>query len=198
MKKTVLALVTLICLSTAVNAQTGSILLYGNIGFNTNSNGGVNDAINASGPGSKGSFYINPGVGYQFNKAWTAGVEGGYNYADNGTYITKDYSAGAFLRYSQHIAGVFSAYEQLGLGYQGASEATGTINGIETQKFTGFYAHIIPTIYADIKNGFGLNFSVGGLEYSSFKPTGGQTSSTFGLTFGKQPTIGLSKNFGGK
>jgi hypothetical protein len=193
MKKTVLALVTLVCLTTAATAQKGSILLYGNVGFNTNSNGGDQGANgNVNNVASTGSFSINPGIGYQLNSAWTVGVEGGYNYADNGVEgISKTYKAGAFLRDAQHLAGIFSIYEQLGIGYQGATDAFGT-------KASGFYATVTPAIYADVKNGFGLNFSVGGLGYSSLGVSGQPTGSTFGLTFGKTLSIGLSKNFGGK
>jgi hypothetical protein len=192
MKKTVLALITFICLTTAVNAQTGSILLYGNVGFNTNSNGG-NDNGSGIDAASKGSFYINPGVGYQFNNAWTVGVEGGYNYYDMTISIERDYSAGGFLRYAKPIMGIFSAYAQLGIGYQGQTIDQDSLSSTGS----GFYAKITPAIYANIKNSFGLNFSVGGLGYSSLSNSG-VTKSTFGLTFGKELSIGLSKNFGGK
>ncbi len=195
MKKTVLALVTLVCLTTAATAQKGSILLYGNVGFNTNSNGGDGLSSNPINQANVGSFSINPGVGYQLNSAWTVGVEGGYNYTDNGSEIVKASKAGAFVRNAQHLAGIFSIYEQLGVGYQGISEN----DGFATAKASGFYANITPAIYADVKNGFGLNFSVGGLGYSSIKWDGASTTgSTFGLTFGKTLSIGLSKNFGGK
>jgi hypothetical protein len=191
MKKTVMALLTIVCLNAAVNAQTGSILLYGNLGFSANKNGGVIDNINQQ--SGVGSFSFNPGIGYQFNNSWTVGVEGGYNYVDDGTEIGKTTSAGAFLRYSKPLAGIFSAYAQLGIGYQGQ---TVDFNGASIT-WNGFYSRITPAIYADIKNGFGLNFSVGGLEYSSLS-NNGTTRSTFGLTFGKELSIGLSKNFGGK
>jgi len=176
----------------SANAQTGSILLYGNVGFNTNNkSGGTSDPTNVA---SVGSFSINPGIGYQFNKLWTVGVAGGYNYTDNGYGINKVYSAGAFLRYSKHLAGIFSLYGQLDAGYQGEKNVLDKV----TTTADGFYATLTPVLSASIKNGFALNFSIGGLDYSSLNWKGGVTQSTFGLTFGKAVSIGISKNFGGK
>jgi hypothetical protein len=194
MKKIILSIIILSSFILSSKAQTGSILLYGNIGFNTNKNGGVVDVTNA---GSIGSFSIDPGIGYQFNKNWTGGVEGGYNYFDAGLEIQRDYSAGAFLRHSMSIAGIFSWYTQLGIGYEGESINENSLNA--SDKATGFYVTITPAISANIKNGFALNFAIGGLDYKSLKWTDATTtSSTFGLTFGKEVSIGISKNFGGK
>ena|ERR1700739_1182641 len=185
MKKTVLALITLVCLTKAVNAQTGSILVYGNIGFNANGkNGGAGSYTDN---GGKGSFYINPGVGYQLNNNWTVGVEGGYDYYDNGG-ITKTSQAGAFLRYAKPIAGIFSWYTQLGLGYQGVTSGSPSVTN------SGFYAYVSPSISAAVHNGLAVNFTFGKLEYSSWK----NSVSTFGLNFNNGVTVGISKNFGGK
>ena len=193
MKKTILSIVVFLSLVIGAQAQTGSILVYGNVGFNTNKNGGVPDVTNAA---PTGSFRINPGIGYQFNNSWTAGIEGGYNYykTDSATN-QKVYSVGAFLRYSMPIAGIFSGYTQLGVGYQGASV---TQVGI-VSKASGFYATVTPVISADIKNSFALNFAIGGLNYRSLKwKNTSTTQSTFGLTFGQEVSVGISKNFGGK
>ena len=64
MKKIFLAALVLLSVATT-NAQKGSILLYGDIGFNTNSNGG-SPLASTNTNGGAGSFSINPGVGYQF------------------------------------------------------------------------------------------------------------------------------------
>ena len=84
--------------------------MYGNVGFNTNKNGGVSDPVNAA---STGSVRLNLGLGYQFNNNWTAGITAGYNYSDVGFEDIKNYLAGAFLRNSMHMAGIFSCYTQL-------------------------------------------------------------------------------------
>ena len=194
MKKLFVVALAFVGLTQAANAQTGSILLYGNVGFTSNTNGG-SSLLNST--TQKGNFSINPGVGYQLNDKFTVGVEGSYDYADDPSNngITKSYSAGAFLRHTCPLGGIFSFYSQLGLGWQGESENDGVSSG----KGNGFYANVTPAIYAGIKNGFGLNFSIGGLGYSSIKATGSgsTTGSTFGLTFGKVVNIGVSKNFGG-
>lgn len=193
MKKAIVPVIIILSLALSTHAQTGSILVYGNVGFNTNKNGGVPDVTNAA---TTGSFRINPGIGYQFNNSWTAGVEGGYNYADNNAAgIQKAYSIGAFLRNSMPVAGIFSCYTQLGVGYQGASFSQLGI----VSKASGFYATLTPVISANIKNSFALNFAIGGLDYKSLKwKNTSTTQSTFGLTFGQQVSVGISKNFGGK
>jgi len=53
-----------------------------------------------------------------------------------------------------------------------------------------------PAVFINVKNGFGLNFSVGGIGYTSSKPSGGSASNSFNFTFGQSVGIGLSKNFG--
>jgi len=194
MKKTILSIVVFLSLAIGAQAQTGSILVYGNVGFNTNKNGGVPDVTNAA---TTGSFRLNLGLGYQFNNNWTAGITGGYNYSDVGYADIKNYHAGAFLRNSMHMAGIFSCYTQLDIGYQGQTVSSQTL--ANASKANGFYATLAPVISADVKNGFALNFAIGGLDYSMLKTKGaGESQSTFGLTFGQEVSVGISKNFGGK
>jgi hypothetical protein len=181
MKKILLAAFMMAGLAITANAQKGSILLFGNVGASTtNNNGG-------------GSFNINPGIGYQFCDNWTAGVEGGYSYTDRGS-ITKMYTAGAFLRYTKPLVGIFSYYAQLDAVYQGQK----VLSGSNSFNFNGFDAKITPAISMNVKNGFALNFGIGGLEFNTSKGnfTGAQSSGTFSFTVGQQFNIGISKNFG--
>ncbi len=180
-------------LALSAQAQQGSTLVYGNIGFTANKNGGAPTAV-VPGNSVNGSFTFNPGIGYQFTDKWTLGVEGGYYYYDMGSYLAKTYSVGAFGRYTQPLSNVFSFYGQLGLGYQGEKQQTAT----NSNKYSGFYARVTPNIAINVKNGFALNFGFGGLEYSSIKLSGGSnTGSSLGFTFGQQVNVGVSKNFGG-
>jgi len=194
MKKVFLSGIIILSLALGAQAQTGSILVYGNAGFNTNKNGGVPDPVNAA---STGSVRFNLGLGYQLNNNWTAGVTGGYNYYDVTSEVIKNYHAGVFLRHSMHVAGIFSCYTQFDIGYQGQT-VTSQIPNVSS-KANGLYATLTPVISADVKNGFALNFAIGGLDYSSLKYKGASESqSTFGLTFGQEVSVGVSKNFGGK
>ena len=66
-----------------------------------------------------------------------------------------------------------------------------------TLKSNGFYAGITPALFINMKNSFGLNFSIGGIQYSSLKSdtTPSVKSSSFDFNFGKTVNIGISKNF---
>ena len=73
MKKFVLALLAVGSVATA-NAQKNSILTYGTAGIfvdNTDNGPGLGDSRTVS-------WNVNPGIGYQFHKNLTAGIQGGY------------------------------------------------------------------------------------------------------------------------
>jgi len=175
MKKLFLAALMITGMVITAQAQKGSILLYGNLDISTiNNNGG-------------GQFSINPGVGYQFSNSLTAGVTGGYNYYDGGSYIERDYKVGGFLRQATHLAGPFAYYSQFDIGYQNSSIG-GSSNG-------SIYAGLTPNIGVDLKKSFALNFQIGGITYGP--ANGNPLSKSFAITFGHQYSAGISKNFGG-
>jgi len=193
MKKMLLASLLMSGLAISAHAQQGSTLVYGNIGFTTNKNGGAPLSA-APNSGGNGSFVFAPGIGYQFTNNWTLGVQGGYNYNDYSSYLLKSYSVGVFGRYTQPLSNIFSFYGQLNLSYIGDKQQAPGISN----KYSGFYAGVTPNIAINVKNGFALNFGFGGLEYSSLKLSGGSnTGSSLGFTFGQQVNVGVSKNFGG-
>lgn len=169
-----------------VKAQTGSVLVGGNVGIETNSD-------------DESTLSFSPYVGYQFSKNWTAGVA--FDYAsqkeeDAGMELKASAIAvGPFVRYTQPISDIFSVYGQLSAQYASAkTEFDGTTLG----KASGFGLNLYPAVFVNVKNGFGLNFDFGGVTYASLKPEGGSSSSAFQFNFGKTVNIGISKNFGGK
>lgn len=171
------------------NAQKGSILLAGNVGYHSQSHGDFESDV----------FEFSPKVGYQFSDNMTVGLEIGYSSAtdseEDGGFILeekhKDFRLGAFLRYAQPLAGVFSIFGDLGVGMQ---NATVTSPGAKAEG-DGFYIGLVPAIGVNMKKGFCLNFSIGGLSYDSLKFDGDSATNTFDFTFGKQASIGISKNF---
>jgi hypothetical protein len=202
MKKILLAGALMLGLAFGANAQKGSIYLYGNTGFQTVSdNGGT-------------SFLLNPGVGYNFNDKWSAGVELGMSTA---SHNTPSYQAGVFARYTQVINSTFAIYEQLGVGYVHMGDAAGVgpisasnkaiITDADGYEHTvvfpmnGFYANLsLPTVFINVKNGFGVNLGFGNIGFSSVKGDydGAKSASTFGFKFGNNLSVGISKTFGGK
>lgn len=167
------------------HAQKGTVLVAGSIDYNSIKQGGA----------SSSSFGFSPKVGYQFTDNLTAGLEASIRNIkdenDNKDYVTK---FGAFLRYAQSLGGVFSAYADLGLGMQNEKF---TPSGGDSFKGNGFYTGITPALAINLRNSLCLNFSVGGLNYSSVKEDadGAEALETFNFNFGQAFSVGLSKNF---
>lgn len=198
MKKIVFALLALASV-TAANAQENSILLYGNAGFNT-----TNSTVNAVKTNDI-TWHVTPGVGYQFTKHLTAGVELSWaqtsNKPDGADRIsTNTYSAGLFARCSHNIGGHFFFYSQLGLGYQGSYTTVGSHPA--TDKANGFYAYLTPNLGYAFGKGFAAYASIGGLNFTTSTPSDAttanpakNTTSSFDFTFGNNFQFGVSKNF---
>jgi hypothetical protein len=175
MKKLLVAVV--ILFTTMASAQKNSILLGGNVGFSS-------DKIGES---KLENFKFSPKVGYQFADQWTAGVEGSIvNVKTKGTDTTEKYKIGGFVRYTVPLSDVFSVYGDLGAGYQSTN-----INDAK-----GMYASLTPALFINMKRGFGLNFSIGGINYDNLDGKNDPKQDHFGFNFGKTLNIGISKNFG--
>ncbi|MNK66129.1 hypothetical protein D3C87_854430 [compost metagenome] len=175
MKKLLVAVV--ILFTTMASAQKNSILLGGNVGFSS-------DEIGES---KLENFEFSPKVGYQFADQWTAGVEGSIvNVKTKGTDTTEKYKIGGFVRYTVPLSDVFSVYGDLGAGYQSTN-----INDAK-----GMYASLTPALFINMKRGFGLNFSIGGINYDNLDGKNDPKQDHFGFNFGKTLNIGISKNFG--
>lgn len=174
MKKLLLAL--MLITATMVNAQKNSVLLGGNIGFSSDKDG----------ESKVENFEFSPKVGYQFAEKWTAGVEGSImNVKTTGEDKTEKYKIGGFVRYSTPFSNLFSFYMDLGAGYQNTS-----LNNAK-----GVYASIDPGLFINMKNGFGLNFSIGGINYNNLDGKNDPRQNNLDFNFGKTLNIGISKNF---
>ncbi len=175
------------------NAQKGTVLVLGNISYSStvNDNVGTDDSYK--------TFAFNPKVGYQFTDNWTVGVETSIASSkfENGPSESKlnQFSVGPFVRYTKSLSDLFSVYGDLGIGYQDYKTRNSGPNGfVGTVKGDGFYTSFNPALLLNIKKGFGLNFSLGGMSYKTMN-TETTDNSSFALDFGKTFTIGISKNF---
>ncbi|SHH84695.1 outer membrane beta-barrel protein [Flavobacterium defluvii] len=175
MKKLLVAVVLLV--TTMVSAQKNSILLGGNVGFGSEK----------IGESKTEGFEFSPKVGYQFSEKWTLGVEGSIlNYKESNSKREEAYKVGVFTRYSVPLSDLFSFYADLGAGYQERS----------IDKTKGVYAGLTPALFINMKRGFGLNFSIGGISYDNLSGKEVAREQRFGFNFGKTVNIGISKNFG--
>ena len=196
MRKLILALLAAGTVVTANAQEPRSILLYGGVNLNQVRHGGANI--------SKTTVWrAMPGVGYQFNHNWTVGgnIMWGQDAekATNGSKTTENmYSAGAFARYSQYIrrSEIFFWFAQFDFAYAGGY--TTNEGNPATMKHNGIAARLYPALGVNVGRGVALNFSVGGLGYSTDKyDNATYSTNTLDFTFGRfdQFNFGLSKNF---
>lgn len=199
--KKMLLILALATLSYA-NAQKGTILVGGNIGYSSEKTD--QQAENRK----SNSFTFSPKVGYQFNDNWTVGGEfalssskGTVSLPNNAIEDSESkYNAlkiGAFVRYSVPLSETFSVFADLGVGFQNQKNKN-YINEslISKTKADGMYAGITPALFINMKKGFGLNFSIGGLGYETLNfDTSDTDVRKFYFNFGKTVNIGISKNF---
>ena len=179
-------------------AQQGSVLVAGNVSYELQK--GNNPGYDAT---SNSTFTISPQVGYQFSKYWTAGLVLGYEHdgsTNGGLHSgTHTYWGGPFARYTYPLNSWISLYGQFQATWNsgGGVSIGDTANGpVATYRVIDFYAY--PAVFFDIRNGFGLNLSFGGLEYNySHTKDYGTIYRSFNVNFGSAVLIGLSKNFGG-
>lgn len=179
------------------NAQKGSILVMGSIEYNSQN-------VENSGSETKtNTFGFSPKVGYQFHQNWTAGLEAGVGTAKTEFGNTENkintFSLGGFLRYSKPLNQTFSAYADLGVGFQNRKLTNRVGNLIGTNEGDGFYIGVTPAIFINVNKGFGLNFNIGGLGYNTLNYDGnngnGDNVKNFSFTFGQAFSVGISKNF---
>lgn len=187
------------------NAQKGTILLGGNVGYNTGK------TSFATSENKSDSFQFAPRVGYQVNDHWTFGIEGGIysqksensndlNPAADTENKTNGIQIGPFARYSMPLSETFSVFADLGAGYQTVKNDQTSFNGFfsttTSDKGNGFYVGITPALFINMKKGFGLNFGIGGIGYNSLSfDTSDRDTSNFNITFGQSFNLGISKNF---
>lgn len=196
MKKALLILA--LTMFSFANAQKGTILVLGNVGYESQQTG---DSGNQ--PTLK-SFNFSPKVGYQYNDNWTLGVESSIQNAKStytsGEYKSNGLSVGGFVRYSKPLGELFSVYADLGSGYHNVEQTqynVGLDPYLSTTKANGFYVGVTPALLMNISKGFGLNFNLGSLGYSTLNNTTNNGSDTqkFDFSFGQAFSIGISKNF---
>lgn len=207
MKKLILALFAVSAIAT-VNAQKNSILVYGSAGVNF-SNNNLNSNFSPSTLSTNQNidrnywdYNIAPGIGYQFSRNMTVGLQGGYskshqeeltnqlNMATMTTSTTNsEWTLGAFYRYTHYLSNIFSVYGQVNAGYVsgnikqmqsgGVSTVTGNTMNTASGEYDGFQGTLFPAFAINVHKGWALNFGFGGLSYRSlsYEPgTLGRTS----------------------
>ncbi len=189
MKLTIITLAA-ICGICTTYAQKGSMLLYGNLAGSADKN------IDLDIQSTIRSGLVNAGVGYQFSKHMTVGLQGGYTVSNTtsvntATHTTaksyqKEYGIGAFSRYTAYIDQRFFAYLQATAGYNRYW------NNVSTQPRTT--AEMVPGVGMFLYKQWAFTVTPGGIVYRHFsRPQGDVNSVNFDL--GRSFQFGISKNF---
>ena len=149
-----------------VRAQSNTLLVYGNINYDSQKKGGITTS----------SYIVAPALGYQWNDHWTAGV----NLSISGTKVadrtmTTTTSLGPFVRYAQPLAGIFAIYGQLNANFS----------------TEGFQGTIFPAIGVNLKNSFALNFNFGSLSFTTGDASAVHLGFGSGAGFGISKNFGL-------
>jgi Outer membrane protein beta-barrel domain len=203
MKRLILAFLAAGTIVTANAQEPQSILLYGNLGITTTTNPDNSKTTN---------WMAAPGVGFQFNHNWTLGLQISWGQDASKSvagdkYTVNSYAVGPFARYTRYIgkSETFYWYSQLNVDYAGGYNTSEGNPAVD--KHTGVSVSLMPAVGANLGRGLGLNFSIGGLGYSSDKYTGtldGNVAGTantvnatksFWFNFGQTVNVGISKNF---
>jgi hypothetical protein len=177
------------------NAQKGTILVGGNIGYSSQK---IDRPISEA---KTNTFEFSPKVGYQFHDNWTVGAEFTIQSTKvnngGGEGKSNDYKYGIFVRYTVPLSETFSVFADLGAGFQNQKDKDYEDGALVSEsKADGFYGGITPALFINMKKGFGLNFSIGGLGYETLNFDSTDTDvRRFYFNFGKTVTIGISKNF---
>lgn len=214
MKKFFLAILAVGAVATAQAQKPGSILIYGDAGYmadkETDDDGlpGTSDVVTKD-----RNWNFSPGVGYQFNRNWTAGINFGIGMTtsetDNGIITMesrmRELDAGLFIRHTMPINKTFFVFGQINASYLNGKNTwddgvAGTPDVENT--YNGFRVNWFPAVGVNFTKCMALNFSFGGLGYEkkNWDMTGPQevNQSSFAVTFGRQFNLGISANLGGK
>lgn len=197
-----------------VSAQKNTLLVGGNISYNTTKNT-VNTSVAGTTVNAESKdnvFSFNPTIGYQFTDNITAGVrlgvsttKGTATLSGSGMTIeaeTKEnnFSYGVFGRYTLPLSETFAVYGDLDIFAMNGKVTTPSIAGTtitySESKTNGFGVMFTPNLFINFKKSFGLNFNIGSLGYTHSEVKGmDNKTNQFGFEFGKGVTVGISKNF---
>lgn len=193
MKRLILALLAAGTIATANAQEPHSILLYGDVSFNT---------VRHASQVKNTTWDATPGVGYQFNHNWTLGLsihwmQDATKDSGSGHKTTvNSYWVGPFARYSHYIgkSETFFWFAQMDFDYEGGYT---THEGDPAyDKHSGIMVGLTPALGINVGRGLCLNFNIGGLGYTTDKYNGATYSTnTFDFWFGHQFNWGISKNF---
>jgi len=145
----------------------------------------------------------NPGIGYSFNKNFTAGLQANYDRvktpvgaSTNSNVAISETEAGAFCRYTKYTNGYIFIYAQTDIGYiwgNAIEEGLGN-QGV----YNGFQGIVYPGIGFEVSNFLNIQINFGGIRYRSINWGNNslslQNDNSFLFNFGRQFSLGIITN----
>jgi hypothetical protein len=198
MKNKLLQFLCLSVITLHATAQKGSLLIEGDINYNT-----TKDKVYSPAQTSKSSSVAyNQLLGYQPLNHWVIGGMLSVTHVKNadGTNVStiNGLFAGPFIRYTYPLGGIFfiSGQFQASFGNNKSHFTNGSFSS-ESKNVIHSY-DLVPILSMNMKNNFGLNFSIGGAEYSISKQDKYNKIQSFTVNFGKMISVGITKKFSPK
>lgn len=209
MKKTLLFLAAAASFGTASAQKAGDIFVYGSIGYMDN-----RDKTNTSGVSTEThgrEFTFTPGIGYQFNTNWGAGLTGDMvatkvttpASTGTGTNEVKESLtyAGPFVRYTRNLSNLFFVFGQFNAMYVRSNYNTST-NGASGNALegNGVAGRLFPALGINVSRSLSVIGSFGAIEYLHLTrdQSGINTdykTDNLNATFGRNFTLGVQWNF---
>lgn len=194
MKKSLLLLAAAATFGTAQAQKMGDVFIYGGISYNS-------QKTNISGvkTGLDRTLQLNPGIGYQFDKNWGAGVQLEYAIQKTGaTSATEEtnYSIapGIFVRYTQPLSPMFFVYGQFNASYLHVNLSTNT--PVTNTIANGFSVGISPAAGINLSRCVSLIGTFGRVGYQYVSGDGDVDNQNLEATIGNQFGLTVQWNFG--
>lgn len=210
MKKLILAI---FAVGTVASVQAQGLLIYGMGGYQS-----TNSTFNAGTPGATDQpiktrgWQVMPGIGFQVNKMFAAGINFGLvgtkninetNPASKVTTTNRNTQIGLFARMIMPLGEHFFVYNQLNASYLTGKQITETTGILATEhEYKGFGVLWYPSVGVNITNCMALTFEYGGIGYGQQKWDNAGPSETknkgFAVTLGRGFSFGVQATLGGK
>ena len=178
------ALVGLLLFNAPVKAQQGSLMVYGSVNYQNNTQGK--------------QFSTNPiGVGYFFNSHVVAGVNYGSNFQKDASneLIHNRHEAGVFYSDSWALGEHFIFIAQLDLHGTWGKDQLGDPNGLSS--YHGYLGRLYPIVAVNLGHGWALKAKFAELSYEHQTPKNKDLESGHNFVAGVNGStlgMGVSKN----
>ena len=204
MKKSLLLLAAAATFGTAQAQKMGDVFIYGGISYNSEKTSFQGTKLDLN-----RSLTIAPGIGYQFDKNWGAGVQLEYTINKTGATSADEQSSyqlatGLFARYTQPLSPMFFVFGQFNASYIRSSQPVPNTN--DDYEGNGFGLSVMPAVGINLSRCISVIGTFGSVGYqrvaydvsNSGANSDNLIAQNFGASLGNQFGLSVQWNFGQK